>query len=84
MKREMYNVNPTMELLEHQKVVSMLDDEMFAELQNIMKAYEEFGSGWEKVLAISFRKYNECFLSFDIFMLGYIYGKREERKKNKK
>lgn len=63
-----YNVNPTMEMLGKNTYVGALNEQTFSELDDILEA----------------RPYT-CTrdTAMDIFLLGFIHGKRSERKKKK-
>lgn len=64
-----YDVNPTMKMLGKNIYLRALDQQTFSELDDILEA----------------RPYS-CTrdTAMDIFMLGFIYGKRAERKKRKR
>lgn len=64
-----YDVNSTMKMLGENTYIGALNQQAFSELDNILEA----------------RPYT-CTrdTAMDIFMLGFIYGKRAERKKRKK
>lgn len=64
-----YDVNPTMKMLGKNIYLRALDQQTFSELDDILEA----------------RPYS-CTrdTAMDIFMLGFIHGKRAERKKRKR
>ena len=64
-----YTLNATMQMLGHQYYLNVLTQETFSAIDDILTA-RPYTSTRET--------------SMDVFMLGYIYGKRAERKRRRK
>lgn len=80
----LYNENSTMKLLGYQYTINTIDNERYNNIKDVINAYEKFGDSGDKLTAIMYRKNLGICLVWDIFMLGFIHGKREERKKHNK
>lgn len=64
--------SPVMKMLGKQPFAQMIDYHELYEIKDIIKAHKEY----ERIFDISA-------FAYDVFMLGYIYGKRAERKRKK-
>lgn len=65
---ERFESNKTMRLLKNQKVTEMIGSKEIQGMRDIMEAHGE-GNSME--------------IAFEIFMLGYIYGKKQKEKKER-
>lgn len=66
-----YTANETMKLLGKQYHSAIIDARVYAEIKDILQAH-----GFDNALNNAF---NLGMMGVDIFMLGFIYGKRVER-----
>lgn len=80
----LYNMNDTMKLLGYQYTIDTLNNERFKNIKDVINAYEKHGNSGDKLIAIIYRKNLGISIIWDIFMLGFIHGKREERNKHNK